>query len=261
MDGIALPGATKPTIVYQIMRSPLIEITSRHFSSQISLEDPAERLAALEALRIRRDPELLIRKASQLLADASEEVRLAAVDALISVGGKQVGDVAGKLLETDDRDPRMAAAAVLAGIGRAGVGPALERLEHPSACVRAAAVWAIGKIGSRSVTDDVAALLGDADPAVITEAVRAVGLLNGTEFIPDLIVVYRRIPEVRLVVLETLAELDAHQSLDLFEAALQEADADLRRAALDGLRAADSPRAARILRTFLEGGNAASNHL
>lgn len=234
------------------MPSPLNEITSRHFRSQISLEDPRERLAALEALRTRRDPDLLVRKAAGLLADAAEDVRLAAVDALVSVGGKQVGVLAGESLEHADAEARDAAVAVLAGIGRAGVGPALERLDHPAPAVRAAAVRAIGRIGSRSAVDDAAVLLGDPDPEVATEAVRAVSALNGTEYIADLTVVYRRIPQARLTVLEGLASLDAHQSLHLFETALNETDPQLRYAAVDGVRAANSPRADRILRKFLE---------
>lgn len=234
------------------MPSPLSEITSWHFRTQIALDDPAERLAALEALRIRREPDLLVQKACELLADASEEVRLAAVDALISVGGRQVADPAGKLLEHEVSEAREAAAAVLAGIGRAGVAPALERLQHPSAPVRAAAVRAIGEIGARSVTDRVATLLGDPDPAVAGEAVRTIGVLDGTEYIADLKVVYRRLPEARLCVLETLANLDAHQSLDLFEAALKECDPVLQNAAMEGLRAANSPRAERILKAFSE---------
>ena len=236
------------------MASPLTQIASWHFSSQIALEDPAERLEALEALRIRRDPDLLVQKAAELLADTFEEVRLAAVDALISVGGKKVGHCAGKMLEHADDAARAAAIAVLAGIGRAGVAPALERLEHEFGHVRAAAVCAIGKIGARTALDNVAALLGDPDPEVITEAIRSVGALNGTEYIVDLDVIYRRVPEARLAVLETLTLLDAHQSLDLFEAALKSGTPDLQRAAADGLRAANSPRAERILLMHAEEG-------
>lgn len=95
--------------------------------------------------------------------------------------------------------------------------------------------------------NDVAVLLGDSDPEVVTEAVRAVSALKGTDFLADLAVVYRRVPEARLAVLEALTVLDAHQSLDLFEAAAMGSDPELRRAALEGLRAAGSPRSERIL--------------
>ncbi len=234
------------------MPSPLTEITSWHFRSQIALQDPAERLAALEALRTRKDPDLLIQKGALLLEDETEEVRLAAADALISVGGKNVGEEAGKALEHPEPGPRAAAVAVLAGIGRSGVGPALERLEHASSTARAAAVRALHEIGARTALDAVAALLGDPDPEVVMEAVRAVGALEGTEYIADLVVTYRRVPEARLAVLETLTRLDAHQSLDLFETVLQGADPELQRAALAGLQAADSPRAARILRSLAD---------
>lgn len=241
-------------IHHHTMASPLSQITSWHFSSQISLEDPAERLEALEALRIRRDPDLLMHKGAELLADTSEEVRSAAAEALIDVGGKQVGALVGKMLEHEDAKARAAAIAVLVGIGRAGVGPALQRLEHESAPVRAAAVRAIGKIGARTALDTVAALLGDPDPEVVIEAICSVGALNGTEYVADLGVIYRRVPEARLAVLETLALLDAHQSLDLFDAALKSGSPDLQRAAADGLRAADSPRAERILQMHAEEG-------
>lgn len=238
------------------MPSPLDEITSWHFRSQATLQDPSERLAALEALRIRRDDDLLVQRCAELLADTAEEVRLAAADALASVGGPKAANVAGKTLEHSDAGARTAAVAVLAQIGRAGVRPALDRLDHKTPPVRAAAVRALGEIGARTSLDEVACLLGDPDPEVVTEAVRAVGALNGTEYLADLQMTFRRVPEARLTVLETLARLDAHQSLDLFESALNGNDSNIRSAALAGLRAANSPRAERILQSVADAADA-----
>lgn len=218
-----------------------------HFQSQSGHEDPLERISVLEALEARGDRKMLISQASHLLKDPDAGVRLRAGELLASAGGPDAATAAAELLESEVSFIRDAAVGALAGMGKTAVQPSVRCLEHPRSYVRIAALRVIAMIPARSALDSVAALLGDPDIEVVLAAVRTLGQHHAVDYLPDLRIVYRRVPASRLDVIEVLRLIGAHEGLDLLEIALKQDDPGIRRAAVEAIRSIDSPRARRLL--------------
>lgn len=156
------------------------QLRLRNAAGRLPFTDPDPEIRAQSArvaggLRARSESPALIR----LLADPEPRVRFHAASALAHAGTPSAIPSLVTLLESNnDTDPFLRHAAVhgLAGIGKV---PPLARLaSHPSRAVRIGAVVALRRLGAREVT----AFLGDADPAVRAEAVRA---LHDDDGIPE----------------------------------------------------------------------------
>lgn len=94
--------------------------------------------------------------------------------AAIALGRLECPDAAGALLEllqkNNDVDPVVRHAGVMGIVGTATPSTLVELATHPAVAVRRGAVLALRRLGS----PEIAAFLGDADPQVMTEAIRAI---------------------------------------------------------------------------------------
>ncbi|MEX0748388.1 MAG: HEAT repeat domain-containing protein [Rhodothermales bacterium] len=218
-----------------------------HFQQQSGHGDPLERISVLEALEARGDRKMLIGQAALLLKDADADVRMRAGEILASAGGAEAAVAAAELLASEVPFIRDAAIGALAGMGKTAVPPTVKRLEHPQSYVKIAALRVLAMIPARSVLDSVAGLLGNPDIEVVIAAIRTLGQHHATDYLPDLRVVYRRVPASRLTVIEVLRLIGAHEGIDLLETALKQDDPVIRRAAVEAIRSIDSPKARRLL--------------
>ena len=168
------------------------------------------REAVSEALREAREesslPPLLA-----ALDDADPCVREIAARLL----GRQRGAAAAAGLETrlatGAPSGRAAAAYALGLTGSIGASALADVLPDPSPQVRGNAVWAIGRIGDRSVSGRVWRLVRDPESPVRAAAVQTLAHLEAADSLPLIIDVLRTDPdaEVRRVAAWALAELDA----------------------------------------------------
>ncbi|HKZ31096.1 MAG TPA: Npt1/Npt2 family nucleotide transporter [Vicinamibacteria bacterium] len=180
-------------------------LNRRRLVSPLLLHHESEkvRARALQALEAAR-PELRERWAGtveRLLADASAEVRAAAVHTLAAMRGERAAELMRRYL--DDRDPRVVttAAATLAGSAReedvAAAEAALERLAADTRETgvegRRQVAAALGGVGDARFRQHLVPLMFDPDPAVARAAIRSAGQRGGPEdlLVPSLVSLLR----------------------------------------------------------------------
>lgn len=222
------------------MGSLFTHVTRRHFASQINHEDAAERISVLDALEARRDTDLLLKKALDLLSDPEPDVRNRAAQAIASLGTKEAAEATIEAWESFSEDGLSAAIDALAGIGREAVVATRKQIHHTDGAIRAAAATVLGRVDARTVVGDLAAALADPEPRVVCAAARALGRHRAEQCIDDLAVVYRRKPACRAAVVDGLEAIGTPAAERHLRKALHDEDEAVREHARAALQRVDA---------------------
>jgi HEAT repeat protein len=199
--------------------------------------DPAirvEAVGALVELHTERERNTPVSRFLQIFSDEEERASLSLhlpVDASVHQG-------LAKALSDEERDVREQAAFALGILnGRSALPDLVRTLADPSPEVRAAAASALGKLGSASDGKALIPLLADESGEVRNRTLKALGVLRTREAGAALRELYdtTRRKDVGLKVLEALSRVADPAQADLFKQLAQDADADRRRLAIEGL--------------------------
>ena len=208
--------------------------------------DPMERAAAVAALGLGRSRAEPTGAVEPFLADPDPRVRMAALGALVRIGG---GDVVAAWRRTlGDPDARVRARAcdlapriLVTGPGPDGGARLVGALTDPDAAVVEAAAWALGELGSLAVSAGaVAALVGvsrsHTDPLVRESAVAALGSLGDPAGLAAVLAACGDRPAIRRRAVVALAAFEGPEVEAALETALADRDWQVRQAAEDLLR-------------------------
>ena len=164
----------------------LAEILAEH-------EDLVMKVAAVNAMAVKENPDALGPLTQALLADLEPEVRTAAAEALGALGDERaLLPLTQALLNDPDsaETVRAAAALALGSLGQAAAVPPLaEALESDvDAAVRESAAAGLGDLGIDAATGDLTnALSGDSDSAVRAAAALALGAIGDPQALAHLL--------------------------------------------------------------------------
>ncbi len=199
-------------------------------------------------------------------SDKFNHVRIAALNALGSIGGERAAAVAAPFVEADDPDLGRAAVVALGNIAHAdALPPLIKALRSPDASLRTSATTALGERGGMEALEHLQRVAAtDNEPAVFEAAIDALKKLATSEAIAALVAltadstrreaassaladmpdsqienVARGLShhsvEVRRAVVEVLARMKRQRASELLRVALDDADASVRLAAADAL--------------------------
>ena len=164
----------------------LAEILAEH-------EDLVMKVAAVNAMAVKENPDALGPLTQALLADLEPEVRAAAAEALGALGDERalLPLIQALLNDPDSAETvRAAAALALGSLGQAAaVPPLVEALESDvDAAVRESAAAGLGDLGIDAATGDLTnALSGDSDSAVRAAAALALGAIGDPQALAHLL--------------------------------------------------------------------------
>jgi HEAT repeat protein/beta-lactamase regulating signal transducer with metallopeptidase domain len=196
----------------------------------------------------------------EALADASAEVRLAAVQSLGTLQDPRAIAALGKALKEDsDARVREAAAEALGEISDArGVPFLLDALKTERvAKVREQIVNALQEIDDPSAVPGIIAVIKDPSPAVRRAAVNALGDFEAQSALPAIMELARDEDiEVRREVAEALSDLENADALNALIALSRDSDAEVRASAVNGLGNLEDTRALNPLIAALKDPNA-----
>ncbi|MEO1171116.1 MAG: HEAT repeat domain-containing protein, partial [Myxococcota bacterium] len=171
------------------------------------------RVQALRTLRLARAKKISGNELAPLLQDDSPQVRAAAVLALASVTRERAIPEAQALL--DDEDLRVRSATVAGFVRYGGLDGVLASAERLKAMLgseepkeRAQAAWVLGEVGVQTFYQPLLPLLADEDEAVRLAAIRAAGRMRSPELIETLIDGLGR-PRLRRATVTALAAFGA----------------------------------------------------
>ncbi len=194
------------------------------------------------------------------LKDEDAVVRVAAARALGRIGDERAVDPLIGALQDEDEIVREAAAWALGSIGdEQAVEPLIAALqdEDERTFVRVAAGETLGLIGDEQAVAALIAVLQDEEPPVQRVAAYALGRIEDTSAVPDLIALLNdtsREPHVRSEVADALGKIKHQQAVDPLLAVLQnrEEDAIVRRGAAHALGMIGDERAVRPLISVMQ---------
>lgn len=142
----------------------------------LTAPDAERRLAAVEALGMRREARAVRELARIARADEDERARDAAADALAAIGGEDAVSTLVALAEEPRRSER--AVVALAGLGEDQIEWVGRGLQHGDVAVRCAVVEALARMRHGTASSLLAASLVDESPAVRLAAAHALGRLD-----------------------------------------------------------------------------------
>lgn len=183
--------------------------------SVVSDENPAVRLAAVEALGHLEDPRAIDALVQALRTDTDARVREAAANAL--------GEI----------DSARAVPGLIAALGS-------ERVT----AVRAKIAWALGEIDDPRAVDALGAAVRDSEAEVRRQAVWALGEIDSPSAVPKLIPALKDADvETRKQAAWALGELESPDAIEALAAATKDADAEVRKQAVEALGDIEDKRA------------------
>jgi HEAT repeat protein len=150
------------------------------------------------------------------VGDPEVAVREAAVEALVAIGGQAVCERAAPLLEAEDVALRNYAMEVLERVGPESIGVLVAACKSASPDVRKFALDILGKVArgcAGKCLDEVAALLGDANPNVAGSAAEALGHIGDSSAIQYLASYLGGPPWMQLCVFSALSEIGGEAAL------------------------------------------------
>jgi HEAT repeat protein len=198
------------------------------------------------------NPSAIDALARALRTDSANQVRIAAADALGSIGGPRVVSILAPFVEADDRDLSSAALAALGNIGHPdALQPIVSVLRSKDATARANAVRAVA---SRRDALAVEALQWtsavDSEPAVSAAAIRELGAMATDASIAALIRLSadRRLRDDAIA---ALVRLDPSH-IDRVALGLKNPEMEVRRAVVEALGRMKHPTASHVLAAALD---------
>jgi putative membrane-bound dehydrogenase-like protein len=200
-------------------------------------KDPATRHNILKSLTVAKAP-----SAAPLVLDLLKNIKENAAllpDALAlasAIGGPQMLDAVGALLNDASPDVAVAAADSLGKMKDAKAVPALSKgVENTDPKVAAAAVTALGQINGDATLKLLTATLADKRPDVRKAAATALGTLKNKKAIPALLPLIHD-KEINKEAILALANMSDVKSLDAYLAGLETNDGTVRNKSRDAIR-------------------------
>lgn len=212
------------------------------YLQQMGLPDPAERIAALEALSVREDDlTFLIEAAVHSLADPDPGVREYAARLLVDHAGETAAARTAPLIAHTDIAVRNLAGEVLAAMGRPAIDALVPYLDAADKDVRKFALDVLALLPAAPAAPYIALRLVDADPNVRFAAIDALGSLRASTYAPDLRAMYAREPLARPGIVAALGAMGGTRNQAFITAALDDPDPVVQLAAAEALAAFDDP--------------------
>lgn len=212
----------------------------QYYRQQLDVSDPAERIAALEAISARDDePTFLVDAAVQLLADPAPGVREQAARVLLDVPPHEAAHAVAPLIAHADIAVRNLAGEVLTRMGKAAVEALRPYIDDGDKDVRKFAIDVLALLPAQSLALQLSQRLADADLNVVLSAVDALGSLRAAEYAADLRFVYERQPLARPNVVSALGALGGARNVAFLEAALDDENPVVQLAAAEALAGSD----------------------
>jgi HEAT repeat protein len=199
----------------------------------------------------------LIPEISALLADFDQDVRIAALETLALLAGRDavsIGKIAAALSVADEPDKRRDA------VHLCGVLQDRERLsllmKDPDDLVRRAAVQSLARLGGDDAVHHLTMALTDENAGVRIAAASTLGETGKQSAVEPLVLVMADSdPWVRCAALRSLGKIGGDLALIAIENALDEADGLVSLAALDALKHFDTDRSRQLARRATTAAN------
>jgi HEAT repeat protein len=237
-----------------------------HLVNALKDTDAWVRYFAARSLGQRRAEECIDALAGVAQGDKFNHVRIAALDALGRIGGERAVEIAAPFVEAPDPDLGRAALGALGNISHPdSLPPLIKALRSTDAGLRAGAATALGERGGTEALEHLQRLAAtDTEPAVFEAAIVALKKLGTPEAIAGLVALTadttrreaasaalsevkdtqiedvarglsHHTAEVRRAVVEVLAQMKRQRATELLHAALDDAEASVRLAAVAAL--------------------------
>jgi len=189
------------------------------------------------------------------LSDPSPAVREAATEALIRIGGERVVVHALTELRSESAAARTAACCVLKQLGEVAVPHVAQQLADDDKDVRLFAIDILAGIGSPSAEQALMATLEDRDASVAADAANALGEIHAVAAVDALIGALRANPWIRCAVARSLGQIGGPDAVRALVDLTTDEDSLVAFAAIESLAKAGDASAYACLGTQLDHSN------
>jgi HEAT repeat protein len=187
-----------------------------HLIEQLASLDPTARRYAAEDLGDLHDARA-VPALVEAVSDPEVEVREAAVDTLVVIGGQAVCEHVAPLLETEDLALQSYAIEILERVGPQSIDVLVAACNSASPEVRKLALDILGKVArgcAGECLDTIVALLADDNPEVASSAAEALGQIGDARATPYLAKHLGDPPWMQLSVFSALSQIGGEAALE-----------------------------------------------